>query len=87
MLSIKKTLTFTKQKQLIAKCSIFDLPALIFYQDYFDHFSFTAGHETTGKKGAGSQQMALRDKVSFVEFKKNRGNFQFMKDFNTWNDN
>ena len=76
---LKKGATLNKQtKQIMVKnCSLFDIPHLLWAVSSFDHFYFMEEN---------SKQAQLRQKISFTEFSKNRGNFEFLKEFNRLND-
>jgi hypothetical protein len=70
-LEMKKSHTVTKSKQVAMRCSVFDIPSLLWHSNNIDSFYFFD---------------KMRQKVGFQEFSKNRQNFKFLQEFNGLND-
>ena len=70
-MEMKKSYTLTKSKQVALRCSVFDIPSLLWHSNNIDSFYFFD---------------KMRQKVGFQEFSKNRQNFKFLQEFNGLND-
>lgn len=74
ILKLKKGLNIDKKTKqpIVRNCSVFDIPSMIWSSTSFDHFYFL--------------DTQSRQKISFVEFSKNKNNFEYLKDFQRLND-